>query len=510
MQTVSTNKRMAKNTIAMYIRMLVIIVVQLYTVPIVLHALGVEDYGIYNVVGGFVIMFTFINGSLVSGCERFMAYAIGREDKQNLKEVFDSTLLIFAVLSILLFIIIEIAGIWFLNNRMNIPENRSLAANWILQMSIIALFFTILRTPYNALVIAHERMSVYAYTSIFESLYKLGVAFCLTVIANDKLITYAILIAVSSLLLALFYVIYCKIQFYETRGWSFQAKLSILKMIGGYAGWNTLGSLAIMLRNHGLNVVMNLFFTPVMNAAHAIAAQITGVFSQFVDNVYIATRPQMVKLYARNDTDEMWKVVFKSSKLAFFLLVYIFVPTFIELPSILEIWLKVFPAYTVIFCRFILLSLAIETMVNQIIGAFQAANRIKAYQSVSSIILLFVVPLSYLILHFISNPVIPYAIYVLVSMAYLVSLLTIAHKQLKLNVISYIREVILRDILVIMPSLLITYCVISMLDFGYLRILVTALLSFIISTILIWTLGFENDERVYVRSFVLQKIRRKE
>lgn len=510
MTVTSNNKRMAKNTILMYIRMLVLIVVQLYTVPTLLRALGIEDYGIYNVVAGFVVMFTFVNGSLISGCERFMAFEIGRGDENALKEVFESSQMIFIFLAFVLFIILESFGVWFLNNEMTIPLNRLCATNWILQLSIISMFFTVLATPYNAAVIAHERMAVYAYASILVGLFQLVAAFVLTKFSYDKLVFYAVLITLSSIIVSLYYVTYCRIHFREAKRIRFRVHSEIIKNIGSYSGWNIVGSTGLMLRNYGLNVVMNIFFSPVMNAAHSIAAQISGVLNMFVTNVYIATRPQMVKQYAKSNINEMWSLIFKSSKLAFFLLSYILVPVIIELPFILKIWLHDVPELTVVFGRLMLISLAVETLVNQIIGAFQAANKIKYIQSTSSLILLLVVPLSYFSLLLSTNPIIPYFIYVFISVLYIIILLIIAYLQLNIDVVSYIKKVVFKDLGVLIPSLLLTYCLVSSVHWGNNRIVLTIILSLLFTTLLIWGIGLEKNERKYILNMVVKKIYRSE
>ena len=495
----SNNKRMAKNTLLMYFRMGVLILVQLYTVPIVLHALGVEDYGIYNVVGGFVMMFTFINGSLVSGCQRFMAYAIGSHDKKGLKDVFDTSFYVFILLGTILFFLIEVVGIWFLNNKMTIPSDRMLAANVVLQFSIISLFVTIVATPFNAAIIAHEQMSVYAYASIFESLYKLLIAFSLTILLMDKLIIYAALIFSSSLLLAFFYILYCRKHFQETRKIRLRKNTELLRDIGSYAGWNVVGSVAIMLRNHGLNVIMNIFFYPVMNAAHTIASHLSGIFNQFVNNVYMATRPQMVKQYAAGNMDEMWNITFKSSKYAYFLMAYVVIPVIIELPSFLYLWLHDVPDYTIIFSRLIILSLLLETTTNQLIGVFQAANKIKYYQSVSSIILLGLVPLSFLVLKLHAHPVAPYILYVIISLAYVISLIAVAYRQVGLDVKSYIGDVLWKDLIVSVPAFLLTLLFVSQFSPSYWRILLTISFSISITSLMIWMIGMDSGERLMIK-----------
>ena len=482
--------------------MFVLIIVQLYTVPVVLRALGVEDYGIYNVVGGFVMMFTFVNGSLISGCQRFMAYALGMGDEKHLKDVFDTSNYIFVMLGITLFVIVEPIGLWFLNSKMTIPSERLFAANIVFQFSILSLLVSILSTPYNAAVIAHERMTVYAYASIFESIYKLLIAILLTIVLMDKLVIYSILVFTSSALIALFYVTYSRRCFAETKSFSLCKNKVLLREIGSYAGWNVIGSLAIMLRNHGLNVVMNLFFSPVMNAAHTIASHLSGFFNQFVNNVYMATRPQMVKQYASGNIKEMWNITFKSSKYAFFLMTFAVIPVVLELPLFFKLWLGEYPDYSVIFSRLVIFSLLLETITNQLIGAFQAANKIKFYQSVSSIILLSLVPLSYLSLKIVLNPIVPYVIYVFISFVYILSLIFVAYKQIGLNLKRYLTKVILKDIVVFIPSFVLTYYFIISLPANYWRIPLTFFLSLILTSFLIWMFGVEEGERVIAKAIV--------
>lgn len=506
MSAKSINKQMAMNTLLMYFRMFVLILVQLYTIPIVLHALGIEDYGIYSVVGGFVMMFTFINGALVSGCQRFMSFAIGQGDDQNLKDVFETSVYIFVRLAFGLFAIIEIVGVWFLNYHMTVPSERIVAANYVLQFSIMSLIVSIISMPFNAAVIAHERMNVYAFASIFEGLYKLLIAICLTIVLSDKLILYSILMFTSSILLIIVYVYYCRRYFQETKDIKFRRNVSYFREIGSYAGWNIIGSMAIVLRNHGLNVVINLFFSPAMNAAHAIASQLNGLFNQFVNNVYMATRPQMVKQFALGDLDEMWNIAYKSSKYAFFLMVYIVIPVIIELPLFLQLWLHTYPDYTIVFSRLIIFSLLIETSTNQLIGVFQAANKIKYYQSISSIILLGIVPLSYILLKIISNPILPYLLYVLISLSYIISLLIASYRQIGLDVKLYIKKVMIKDFFVFLLAFICTYLIVINISANYWRILHTVILTVIFTSLFIWILGLDKAEQQLVKSIILKKI----
>ena len=489
---------MVKNTLLMYLRMLVLVVVQLYTVPVVLRALGVVDYGIYNVVGGFVTMFTFINGSLVSGCQRFLAYAIGQNDEKSLKQVFETSVFVFVMLAFALFILLEGIGVWFLNTQMNIPAERMAAANWVLQFSILSLIVTVCSTPFNSAVIAHD----------FESLYKLLIAFAITIVFADKMIVYAILLFTSSLMIGFVYLFYSIKHFNETRWLKLRWNATFLKDIVSYAGWNVIGSLAVIFRNHGLNILMNMFFTPIMNAAHTIASQISGLFTQFVNNVYIATRPQITKQYAAGNVNEMWNITFRSSRYAFYLMCYIAIPCIIELPTFLKLWLHEVPDYTVQFSRLMILSLMFETMTNQIVGAFQAANKIKFYQSVSSVILLSVVPIAYVALRLETTPILPYIIYVVVTATYGLSLIFVARKNLNLNVVAFSKEVIAKDLLVFFPSFAITFLIASTITPSYIRVLMTALASISITSCIIWLWGMDVLEKQTIRKMRNRMLRK--
>lgn len=505
----SSNKRIARNTLLLYFRMILLIFVQLYTVPIILKALGVEDYGIYNVVGGVVTLFSFVGSSLASGSQRFIAFEIGRGDNTRLKKVIDSTITIYFILAILSLILLEIAGYWFLNNRMNIPVDRMNASNWVFQLSVITFLVNLLSIPYNALVIAHERMSFFAYLSIFECLLKLIVAILLPYLLSDKLIVYAFLICLIAIILRIIYQLYCRHHFYECRHYHFSWKVYQGKELLIYSGWNMVGSVAFISKQQGLNVVINLFFGPLLNAAHSIAQQINGVLSQFINNIYIATRPQITKLYAGGNVEDMWKLVFSSGKLAFFLLMLITVPTLIEIETILNVWLHEVPPYTVPIARMMIISILIETLSNQVIGAYQAENKIKKYQLYSSTIILLNVPISYLALKlYPENPVIPYLLSALLSVVYVCSILWNAQREIKLDLKAYVRNVCLPNIVVYILVMGFVWACIHSFPTSFLRVVLTVCFSILFSFMTIWILGLNSAEKRIVKNVVRQKYKK--
>lgn len=500
------NKRIAKNTLLLYVRMLLLIIVQLYTVPVVLKALGVEDYGIYNVVAGVVTMFSFIGGSLASGSQRFIAFELGKKNKERLKYIFDVTISIYIILAIIAFILLEAGGYYFLNNNMNIPANRLCAANWVFQLTILAFIINLISIPYNAAVIAHEKMSIFAYVSILECFLKLITVIILQFVLFDHLIVYSLLICFITIIIRIIYQVYCRKQFDECRNFKFVFDLYKSKDLLIYSWWNMIGSVALISRQQGLNIIINLFFGPLLNAAHSIGQQINGVLSQFINNVYMATRPQMTKLYANNEIKEMWSLVFHSSKLAFYLLMVLSIPLLLELDEILIIWLYKVPPYTSTIGKLMIISILIETLANQIIGAYQAQNKIKRYQVYSSTIILLNIPISYISILYFSNPIIPYVISVLLSVLYVCSIIWNARKELNMNIEEYVKQVILNVVVVYCFSILIVWSCIKMLEPSFLRILVTCIISLSASSLIIWLIGLDKTEKDFIIKVVKQKL----
>lgn len=508
--TSSDNLRIAKNTLLLYVRMFLLILVQLYTVPIVLRMLGVEDYGIYNVVGGVVTLFSFVGSSLASGAQRFMAFEIGVGNKEKLKKVFDTTVSIYILLAVIIVVLLEIVGYWFLNTQMNIPEDRMYAANWVFQFSVLTFLMNLISIPYNAAIIAHERMSFFAYISILECLLRLVVVLVLQYILYDKLIIYALLACFVSFIIWIIYQIYCRKNFEECRHFKFGRQTYMGKELLVYSGWNMIGSVALISRQQGLNIVVNLFFGPVLNAAHSIAQQINGILTQFINNVYVATRPRITKLYASNKTEEMWSLVFHSSKLAFYLLMLISIPALIEIDVVLNLWLHDVPSYTSTITRLMIGSILVETLVNQVIGVYQAENKIKMYQMYSSVIILLTVPISYIGLKIYPEiPMLPYWVFVILSIVYVYSILRNAVNDISLDVKAFLRDVLLIDIVVYIFSIGSVWVCVFMIPASLMRVFLTIFLTIIYSLIFIWIIGLNQKEKQIVKRIVQQKILRK-
>ena len=505
----SNNKRIAKNTLFLYFRMFLVLAISLYTLPILLKNLGLSDYGLYNVVGGIVTMFSFIGASLASGSQRFIAYSIGKNDKVELKDVFDSTVSIYLCLGIVALIIIEVIGLWLLNSKMQIPSGRILAANWVFQFSALAFIINLIAIPYNSVVIAHEKMDFFAYLSIFEGGANLILALLLPYVFIDKLIFYAALVMIIYIIIAMSYLIYCFLYFDECKKFRLVWKHNLGYSLLSYSGWNIVGATAGILRSHGVNIVMNLFFGTLLNAAHSIALKIYGVLTQLVSNVYMASRPQITKSFASGKIDDMWDLVNRSSRLSFYLLIYLAVPVLLELDGILDFWLNQIPPFTIHITRLMIITLLIESLFNQIISVFQAENKIREYQISSSTILLLNIPLSYILLKFYSsNPFLPYIVSVVLSLIYGIAILITAKKQVNLDLKKYCTRVIGNILCVFTISMVIVSIVILFIPHSIFRIVFTVLFSTIVNTLIIWFIGFDAKEKQFVINFFQNRIKK--
>ena len=317
----NTNKRIAQNTLFLYFRTLVILLVSLYTSRVVLNVLGIDDYGIYNVVGGIVLMFQFLNVGMIDVSQRFLTYELGKNDGQQLQKVFSTSLIIHLIIIFFLLILAETVGLWFLNHKMNIPTSRIIAANWVFQFSILTFIIKIFSVPYNASIVAHEHMKVYAYVSILEVILQLAIVFLLKGSASDKLILYAILMSFVTLLISIMYTLYCKKYFKECKFRNDIDKQLLHKMLS-FAGWSFLGNIGYSLKMQGINILINLFFGPAVNAARGVAYQVNAGIYNFVSNFQIAMKPQITKRYAMGDTNSMMVLVHNSSRYSFFLTVF--------------------------------------------------------------------------------------------------------------------------------------------------------------------------------------------
>ena len=376
----NNNKRIAKNTLMLYFRMLLLLVISLYTSRVVLRELGVDDYGIYNVVGGIIVILSFLNGAMAAGTQRFMNIEMGRNDMVALKKVFSTSQQIHALVAFCMFAIAETVGVWFLNNYMNIPDGRISAANWVYQFSVISAIFGVFTVPYNASIISHEKMSAFAYISIIEASMKLIVAFAVIWSPFDKLIFYAVLILLIGVINCGIYAFYCIRHFEECRYVIFAVDKNMMKQMLSFSGWTVFGNFGYILHTQGIAVVINVFFSVAVNAAQGIANQVNGVVTQFASNFLVALNPQVVKSYASGELQQMHSLIIRGCKMAFCLMSFFVIPLVLEAPTILKAWLGVVPEYAVIFMRLVLIISLVNSFSSLLATSKGATGNIKNYQ----------------------------------------------------------------------------------------------------------------------------------
>ena len=398
MSSSSNNKRVAKNTLFLYFRMILIMLVTLYTSRVVLAELGIKDYGIYNVVGGVVAMFSFLNNCMSSATQRFMTVELGRGDMARMKKVFAASLNIHITIGVIIVLLAETIGLWFVNHKLVIAPDRMTAANWVYQFSILTFCVNIIQVPYNAVLIAHEKMSVYAYISILEAFLKLGIVYLLVIVPADKLITYGILVFAVQLIIRGIYQVYCRRHYVESKFKLFWDK-GLYKQMSGFAGWNLFGSVAWLLRDQGLNIVLNLFFGTAINAARGVASQVSSAVMGFISNFQVALNPQITKNYATGNIPEMEKLSYLGIKFSFLLLFTMAFPLCLNIDYVLHLWLVEVPDYTALFIILIMVdSLAGNLFGVPLMTSLSATGKIRNYQIVVSCIILCILPAGYVAL----------------------------------------------------------------------------------------------------------------
>ncbi len=395
--TLSSHKTIAKNTLFLYFRMILVMGVSLYTSRIVLAELGVSDYGVYTLVGGFISLFGFFNAAMSSATQRYLTFDLGKNDASRLRKTFSTTLSIHVGIALLVLILSETIGLWYVNYKMIFPPDRSSAVNIVYQFSIASALLGIIQVPYNALIIARERMSIYAYVSIAEVFLKLIIVFLLVYFGNDKLITYSILTFVVALSIRIFYQMYCRKYFIESH-FKFEWDKPYYRELITFSGWSLFGNIAAVARGQGSNVILNLFFGTTVNAAYGIAAIVQGAVAGFVQNFQVAVNPQIVKHYAKGNFEEMQNLIFRSAKLSFYLLLILSIPVIINVEFVLNFWLKTVPEHTVNFVRLSLIYILIDSISYSLMIAVQATGKIKKYQIVIGTLIFMNLPVSYLFL----------------------------------------------------------------------------------------------------------------
>lgn len=474
--------------------------VSLYTSRVVLQALGVEDYGIYNVVGGFVAMFSMISTSLSSSVSRFLTFELGRGDTCRLKKVFSTSVSIHIILIIIILLLAETVGVWFLNNKMTIPDNRLFAANWVFHASILSFMFKLLSVPYNASIIAHEHMNIFAYIGIGDILLRLFVVLFIAYSpwVGDRLITYALLLVAVSISIQIFYMFYCRSHFMECRS-KVHFYRNIFKEIGSFAFWNFIGCTAGLLKEQGVNILLNIFIGPVVNAARGIAVSVNTAITSFSGNFMTALNPQITKSYASGNYDYMNSLIERGSRFSFYIMLVFILPVMFETEFILNIWLGTYPEYTVNFVRLILVVSAIDILSNTLINLQTATGKIRNYQLVVGGMLMMNFPLSYLCLKLGLSPVSVYIVAIVVAVCCLfLRLLFLRRMVEKFSMFSFLRNVSVNVLKVVLAASIIPLLVTLLMDDSWIRLLLLVPFSIVCTVCSIVWIGCSVSERSFI------------
>lgn len=495
-----SKKNMAKNTLALYFRMLFTMFVSLYTSRVVLNALGVSDFGVYNVVGGMVAIFSFLNGSMSAATQRFLSYAIGKGDNEQLMKIFNMTIFIHICIALVILILGETIAVWFLNYKMNIPPNRIDAANWVLHFSVISIAINVIQVPYNAMIIAQEKMKIYAYFSIAEATLKLLVAFLLTILFFDRLKLYSLLTLGSTLVIMLMYSTYCIRKFHCKIRWVWTPYL--LNSILGFAGWNLSAQLAWIARTQGVNILLNLFLGPSLNAARGIAVQVNGAITAFVSNFQLAVNPQIVKKYAQEEIEDMLKLLVYSSKYSYFLLYLFVLPFLLESEYILKLWLHILPEYVVVFTRMSLIAALVDTLSGTMVYGALATGKIKKYQLVMSGLFLLNPIVVYILFKMGQQPISIYVIDIIFYLFALLFRLSLLHNMIGLSLKKYLKNVVLLDLVVSLAAIIFPLILYMNMEESFFRFLLVGLLSVLSTSASIYLIGLNSYEKDKLKSII--------
>lgn len=500
--TSEKNKLIAKNSLFLYIRLLLMMAITLFTSRVVLSCLGEDDYGIYNVVGGVVSMFAFIQNSLIIAIQRFITFELGSGNKERLHKVFSTSVNIQFIIAIIIFVLAETIGLWFLNTKMSIPDGRIEAANFVLQCSIITTMISLITVPYNATIIAHEHMAVFAYFSIIEALLKLAIAYLLYISQFDKLKIYAILILFVSVIVQIMYSSYCRRKFEEAH-FSFGLDKKLFKEMASFAGWSFVGNTSTMLNTHGVNMLINVFFGVKINAARALAVQVENALEQFVNGFTTAINPQITKSYASNELNDLYLLICRGSKFSFFIMLIMAVPIIIESDTILSLWLKEVPSYTSIFLKLVILYSLITSLAKPMVTGILATGKIKRYQIEMNLISILIFPLSWITFYF-GAPA--YMTYIIANVI-MFFLTFVRLKELKRLIDFPINEFLSQYLTIMIIVCFLAFsaplAVQSLMSPSISRFFLICILSVMWSIICIFVVGLKRNER----EFLVKKIR---
>ena len=507
---ISNNRRIAKNTLLLYLRTIIILLINLYLSRVILEVLGIEDYGIYNAVGGAVAMFSLISGALSTSISRYLTFELGKGNKERLQLVFSTSINILLVISILILALAEPLGIWFLNTQMNIPELRLQSANWVFQSALIVFLINVISVPYNAAIIAHEHMSAFAYISILEACFRFGVVLLLKYcfMAADTLILYSVLLVGVALIIRIIYGLYCNKNFDECH-YNFIFSKKLTKEMTSFAGWSFLTSTAYIFNTQGVNILINLFFGVTLNAARGIATQVDGAVMQFVNNFTMAINPQITKNYAQGDFVNMYKLVCLGAKYSFFLMLFFAIPLILEIDQILFLWLgKNVPEHTAAFVSLGILGAIIDRIGITMTTACMATGKIRNYTiwvSCAGSLAFFLSWLFFLLGYAPESAYIAFIIsYIVVNIVRLI----MVKLMIQVSIITFVREVVIKGCMTLVVAIILPLFFINYVEASFIRLILTIVICTISITTSIFFLGLNVNERKAIKGLVINRIRR--
>lgn len=498
----SSNKRIAKNSIYLTIRMVIVLLISLYTTRVVLKVLGIEDYGVYNVVCGFVSMFTFLNASMSNGIQRFYNFELGKHGETGANKVFVTSLVIQALLAIIIIVLVETFGLWYLHNKMVIPESRVFAAELIFQFSVFGFLFVIMQAPFSASVMAHEKMDFYAIVSVLDAVLKLIIVFVLPLFSGDSLIWYGFLMLMINATNFILFFAYSKFHFLEIKVKRVFEMPLFLSMLG-FSGWNLFGSFSGIMQEQGINLVMNFFFGPIVNAARAVATQVNAGLEGFVTNITMPVRPQVVQAYARGDNGRMMNLTFSISKLSCCFLMMMAIPVSIEIHTVLNIWLgDSVPEHAASFTVIILFSSLISNLNAALSNVVHAIGNMKSYQFWGSIVKISSVPISFFALKYYSKPELALlVVFVCRAAGHLVGLF-IVRNLTEFSLRRYFDKVVLPITIVIILSLGVSVPIHLIMNDGFMRLLSVAIISIVATSLSLYYVAFDKNEQVLAKQLL--------
>lgn len=501
----SNNKRIARNTTFLYIRMFVALIINLFTARVLLNALGVEDYGIYNVVAGFVSLFGFLNATLSSSVQRFYNYEGTQKGAEGFQNIYVTALLTHATIAAIIFVLLETFGVWYVNSIMVVSNGRLFAANILFQTSTLSMILMMMQIPYSGAVMAKEHMDFFAIISITDVVLKLIIALVVAYAEYDNLIIYAILLAIVSILDIIAYIWYCKKHFLEMKLRRYFDRVVFKNMLA-FSGWNLIGTFAFMLKGQGVNMLLNFFFGPVINAARGIAYQVNGAISGFSGNIYTAFCPQLVQSYARGDYSRTQRIMFTESKVCFSLIALLTIPVIFEIEILLHIWLgEAVPEHTSLFAILVLIDSLVCTLNTPCTQVVQATGKIKYFQIGSAVVNLCLIPFCWILLSLGMTAESAFIAVIIFSCINQAVCLFLVNRQFNVGMKSYFEHIVIRCLLLVLLAPIVPILIHNIMPESYTRLILLFCTSVAYTSFIIYLCMFDKQERYFINNIVKTK-----